>query len=77
MEHDTRKLNSFIAAIEQCPDNLPYHIMLNHWMDESGETLKDPEEFKYFVRLIPMIQKREKIRRAEKEKENAKKQQTV
>lgn len=58
MEHDTKKLNSFLDCIARCPEGMSYHAMLNLWMEESGSSLSDTEELEFYIKLIPMVFKR-------------------
>lgn len=58
MQHDTRKLRDYIACIAQCPSNMPTMQMLNNWMSETGQIITDAQELKYYIDLIPLIQKR-------------------
>lgn len=62
MQHDTKKVNSFIRYISTCPEETPYSDMLNGWMGDTGGRVSDPEELQYYVSLIPMALKRARIR---------------
>ena len=62
MEHDTKKVNSFIQYAGRYREGTPYADILNDWMNETGERLQEAEEIRYFIGLIPMAMKRNKIR---------------
>ncbi len=62
MQHDTKKINSFIRYAGQCDGSIPYGDMLNGWTAETGETVSGKEELQYYIGLIPMILKRKQLR---------------
>lgn len=63
MQHNTKKINSFIQYIG-CHEGIPYNDILNRWMEETGERMSDAGELQYYIRLIPMVLKREQQRKA-------------
>lgn len=63
MQHNTKKINSFIRYIGRCDGNIPYTDMLNSWMAETGERVSGTEELQYYIGLIPMALKREQLRK--------------
>lgn len=62
MQHDTKKVNSFIRYVGMCPAEAPYSDMLNGWMEDTGGRISDAEELQYYISLIPMAIKRGRIR---------------
>ncbi len=64
LQHNTKKINSFIRHIESCHEGIPYSDMLNGWMRETGERVSDAEELQYYIGLIPMVLKRERLRKS-------------
>lgn len=64
MQHDTKKVNSFIRYVGMCPAESPYSDMLNGWMVDTGGRISDTEELQYYISLIPMALKRGRIRAA-------------
>lgn len=65
MQHDTKKVNSFIRYIGRCPAGSPYSDIMNGWMGDTGERVSDAEELQYYISLIPMALKRKRIRSQE------------
>ena len=61
MQHNTKKINSFIRYVENCQEEMPYSDILNGWLERTGERM-DAEDLKYYIGLIPMICKRKRLR---------------
>lgn len=62
MEHDTKRLNSYLDCIARCQEGMSYQAMLNLWMEESGSSLADTEELEFYIKLIPMVFKRRRMK---------------
>lgn len=62
MQHDTKKINSFIQYAGKYREGAPYLEILNSWMEETGERLSGTEELRYYIGLIPMALKRGQMR---------------
>jgi len=61
LQHNTKKINSFIRYVEGCQEGTPYSDILNGWLGAAGERM-EAEELKYYIGLIPMIHKRKRLR---------------
>lgn len=48
MQHNTKKINSFIRYVENCQEEMPYSDILNGWLERTGERM-DAEELKYYI----------------------------
>jgi hypothetical protein len=41
LQHDTKKVNSFIRYVGMCPAETTYSDMLNGWMGDTGGRISD------------------------------------
>ena len=59
MLHDIKQINSLEAFIKaNRGKNLPYDLLYNMWIYETGNAVHDADTVDYYMNLIPMIVRR-------------------
>lgn len=58
MLHNEKHIKSLESFVKQRNGTLPYDVMLNEWLRETGYCIHDMETVLFYTSLIPLIERR-------------------